>query len=445
MKAIVNLLSIVLFIGFVPAWGWAQATAPAATDPLDLNPATNCMEVQFEEQQPAETRTVSADAIVESLRGGHCLRLLHAVIQGDLDLRTLPVNGVNASGGNLITLEAFVVIQSVFEGSLTAAATPDSQVYFSGPVVFDGTRFSNLDLTEARFAQDVSFKDAVFGSSAKIDRVRVGGSASFVDARFEKPVFFSRVQVENTLDFSGASFSSLVRAFGLKAKHVDLEGSHFSTTTDLSSWQLETLNAQKAQFDKVEFKNGQWRNSVNFDQAQFAGNADFSAVRFGNNYTTFQQAGFKKNATFAKARFLGPTTFDRVKFELSAIFHQAIFFGPVLFNKTTFQFLARLSEVRFLGWVDFGQAEFEEIDLKNSTFLAPAPNWEGASVNGPVTVDGLSSHTRWPQSPKTLQAALAKTDYFLESAQEKFRHQMEHWVHVGLVVGVGVLVVLKLL
>lgn len=419
--------------------GFAQATAPPTTAPLDLNPATNCMEALFEATLPEAQRLVPAPAVVEALRGGHCLRLQHAVVQGDLDLRVLPINGVAASGATQITLKgAFVVIESRFEGKLTAAAvTGGPSLRFDGPAVFRGTRFGALDFSGARFSDAADFSEARFDDNVKFDRIQFERDATFAGAAFGKPVFLTGIRVRGTLDLSGTTFASLLRAFGIRADEISLDGARFSTTTDATGWQARVMSARGAEFNQaVDFTNGNWQQRARFGETTFSGNADFSGVRFGEMETDFQRSTFAKNATFAQARFPGPADFDAARFSLTASFHEAVFFDGALFHGAVFEALARFTKTRFLGWVDFRGVDFVDLDLEQAVFLSPAPNWDGAAIHGTVLADGLSSHTPWPLEQPPLREALGQGTYLLNHA-EKTQLKRTQTVHLVLLGALG--------
>lgn len=398
-------VSLWLFLG-VGVLGVAQATAPVGTDPLLLNPATGCMEAQFSPEQSQSEREVSAAAILESLRGGSCLRLNHALIQGELDFRTLPVSSVDAYGEDLVVIKGPLVIRnSQLPDGLQAARVPGGpRVRFVGFVIFAGSTLGNTDLTETEFAKEARFDDVRFEQNAKFDRIVFERSVSFANAKFDKPIFFSRVQVTESVDFSGAVFSSLVRAFGLRAQRVDLRKARFYTTTDLSGWQVHALDAAGVQFDQaVNLKNGRWTGPVNFHQAKFLGNGDFSNTRF-ERMADFSGTQFEKNATFTKVRFFQTAEFTRANFLLSAIFHQTQFFGAALFAHVSFEFTARLTEAQFRGWADFSDATFHELNFENAGFYNPVgPVWQGATFNGKINLNGVVSASNWLVSKEQLK------------------------------------------
>jgi|GEM_PF-5650317 len=421
MKLLLSLVAagVLLFSLGVPAW--AQATTPAQTDPLTLNPASQCMEGRFSPDQPQEERQIPASAVIEALRGGHCLRLDYAVVQGNLDLSTLSVNGVDQGGEDLVhVVGAFVVTHSQIEGKLNAAKTRGGpRLRFEGPVVFDDSQLAGgADLSGAQFADEAHFDGTTFAQSVKFDRASFEKSVSFVKAQFPKPVLFTTLTVSDTLDFGGATFSSLVRAFGVRASRVVLNKTQFRSTTDLSSWVVNTLDAARVSFDnKVDFKGGVWGGTVDFTQARFGGNVDFSGGLF-NASTSFAKASFEKNGTFTKTRFWGELDFSATVFQFSAMFNQAKFFDVVSFRDAHLDFLVRFIDAQFYAWVDFGASQFKQIEMQRALFLsAVAPNWRGATVEGPINASGLNSSARWRVEQGALKDALERSDYVVGPQQ----------------------------
>ncbi len=406
----------ILLSGLLSTLGFGQASTPAETDPLALNPATGCMEGIFSGDQPESDRRVPASAIIESLRSNPCLRLDYAIIQGDLDLRTLPINGVSASGNDLVGIKgAFVITHSIFEGDLLAGRTQNSpQVAFEGPAVFGDTRFSGIDLTGVQFNLDTHFENTTFTESARLDQVKFLQSASFNGATFENPVFMNRISVGNTLDFTQASFGSLVRGFGLKGHTVILTQANFATTTDFSSWNLINLEAFQTVFEKDgNFKNAIWNGSINFEQVTVNGNADFSDSVFGGQQVVFKGANFSKNAAFTRSKFFVQADFSNAHFQLNTILNSAEFYQQALFNRAKFDVFLRLVGTTFYQLADFSNASFAEIEMVDATFFTIPPNWQNVSIIGPIKMDGMKSYSIWQTENDDLNNSLKQESYYV--------------------------------
>lgn len=440
-----TLLVLILMIG--GSWsaggtGWAQATAPAKTDPLALNPATGCMEARFQAEESDADRTVPAAAVLESLRGGHCVRLQGAIVQGDLDLTTLPVNGVDAQGEELIALPGALVLHgSRLEGRFNAAKRANGpRVRFGGPLVMRDSALGAVELGGVQFGAEVTFDGTRFAQGLKLEGARFERGASWKGAQFARPVFFSNLAVAGRLDLEGAQFASLVRAFGVQAEEVVLDGARFGSTVDLSRGQVGGLSAAQVEFEQaVDLSYGLWQGPVTFRQAAFRGKADFSntliegRANFSGalfeSHPRFFAVTFARSARFAGARFAGGATFSGARFSAEADFSGARFSATALF-----------AQAQFLGWVDFGGARFEDLSLEGARFLHPAgAGWAGATFEGPVTLEGVVSLAPWQLSPEQVQGGVEGK---LPSAQTAPR--LELWLLVAIAAGVAGLLVLSL-
>jgi len=435
--------------------GFGQASTPAETDPLTLNPATGCMEGIFVSDQPEADRRVSSSAIIESLRSNPCLRLDHVIIQNDLDLRTLPVNGVSADGNDLIGIKgAFVITNSEFEGDLLAGQTQGGpQVAFEGPAVFSNTAFAGLDLTGVQFNLDTHFEDTIFTESARLDRINFLQNASFNGAHFQNPLFMNRISVGKTLDFTQATFDSLVRGFGLKGHTVNLTQASFSTTTDYSSWNLVNLEAFQTIFENGgDFKNGTWNGTINFEQAEFIGNANFSNSVFGGQQVVFKGAEFSKNADFTRSKFFVQADFSNTKFSLNTIFNSVEFYQQALFNRAKFEFLLRLIGTSFYQLADFSNVHFAELEMPDATFFTIPPNWQGVTIDGALNITGMKSYSVWQTDHEALNTALKEESYYVFAAPSQStadptlqKLEMIQFTLFGILAGVALVLGIQLL
>lgn len=343
--------------GSAPAWG--QAEPPAKTDPLELNPATGCMEVDFAPDLPAAERLVPAAAVLESLRGGHCVRIRGAVVQGDLDLTALPVNGVDAQGEPLITLpKAFVLNQTRLEGRLDAARQPQGpRVRFQGPWVLRESAVATVTLAGARFDRGMDLSGTAFAGELRLEGAQVGEELVGQGARFAEAVVLSNLKVEGVLQLQGARFAGPVRAFGLQAGEVVLDGAQFEGPADLAGWRGDSLSAAGTTFaGAANLGRGRWSGPVSWRGASFQAHADLS------------EGLYAASVDFSGARFQGP---------------------------------ARWVGTRFLGWADFAGTAFEEVDFTRAVFLH-APRWTEATFAGPLRLTEVQSAAPWSLSPEQL-------------------------------------------
>ena len=404
------------------------AQESSQTGSLKLNSLTRCMEGLFSPTQPESERTVAAEELFDSLRRGQCLRLRWAIIEGDLDLTALPINGVDDQGEDLITIQGpFVIRDSLVSGRFQAAKRPDGpRVRFGGPVVLSGSVLGDFEAGGALFAESVRFEGASF-ASVRMDKATFLKGAYLAKARFSKPVFFTGVTVRGALDLSNAHFASLARLFGLRAEGtVDLSGARFESTADLSGWRVPEFQAAGVHFAQAaRFANGSWRGPTTLSRAVFVGSVDFSGTRFEGT-VDFRGAQFKSGARFFNVSYSGPVRFVGARFTTGvtfiqarfgeeanfsgayfggeATFNQAVFSGVADFSKVTFLNKARFLAAQFHGGSRFIGAQFQELDLGGAAFLSPAgPDWRAAAFHGDVVLDETISVAPWRVSREQLQ------------------------------------------
>ena len=437
-RSILTLVCAALATG---ALSFAQATTPAATDPLKLNPATGCMEARFSGQEPDAQRTVTATAILESLRSGHCLRVDSAIIQGDVDLRALPVNGVDSAGGDLVSINgAFVVTHSSFSGALIGSKDDAGlRVRFKGPVVFSGSTFGELDLSEAQLEQEALFDQTQLGN-VRFDRVQAH-SINFRQARFDNPVFLTGMKVTDTLDLSGARFSSLLRAFGLTASRLLLDQANFETTTDFTGARVVDLSARGARFVQgVDFTRSAFQGMVDLEGVQCEGPAQFSESTFGGT-ASFRGAHFAGTADFAQTRFRSEVFFVGAVFEQTALFSHVAFQHSAHFTQAQFLAPSSFDQAQFLGWTDFRGTHFAALDLSKALFAnSVGPDWDGATFSTEANLDGISSVGTW-----RAEQGQFKGSYEFLPAQRRFAQTLKLILLGATTAGVAVMLLMRLL
>lgn len=441
MKHWRSILALMCAVMAVAALGFAQATTPAATDPLKLNPATGCMEARFSGQEPDAQRTVTAVAILESLRSGHCLRVDSAIVQGDVDLRALPVNGVDASGGDLVSISgAFVVTHSLFNGALIGSKDDTGlRVRFKGPVVLSGSTFGELNLSEAQLEQEALFDQTQLGN-VRFDRVQAH-SINFRQARFDNPVFFTGMKVSDTLDLSGARFSSLLRAFGLTASRLILDQANFETTTDFTGARVVDLSARGARFAQgVDFTRSAFQGTADLEGIQCEGPAEFSESTFAG-VASLRSAHFARTATFTQTRFRSEVFFVGAVFEQTALFSHVAFHDTAQFTEAQFLAPSSFDRVQFLGWTDFREAHFAALNMSMALFAHEVgPDWDGATFSTEANLQGVASVGTWRADQGQF-----KGSYEFLPAQRRFAETLKLILLGATTAGVAVMLLMKLL
>ncbi len=446
-RALRTLLLAALCVWALSGPGWAQADPPAKTDPLDLNSATGCMEGLYAPDQPEAERTVPAEAVLESLRLGHCLRLEHARVSGELDLTRLPLNGVSDRGGALIQIKgAFVLRDSTLSGPLHAGRGDNGPALrFNGPVVFSGSALAEADFTGAQFARDAYFDGASFAGALRADGARFERDASWANARVEAAASWTGVAVAGRLDARGATFADALQADGLQVDGaLLLGGAAFRGELNAASWDVETVRAPGARFG----------GPVTLSKARVRARATFEDARFGDALRA-ENAHFEGSAHFAGATFAGPVTFGATRFDDAADFSGTAFergvslpdarFGAIArFSEAAFGGTADFSGARFAGWADFSGATFADLSLERAAFLNPiGPHWTGATFGGELRLAGAYSVGPWHIEPAQLAESVSnETHPFLP---RRAAPDPTPWLLGATTAGVGLILLLLLL
>ena len=450
-KVLPAFLSLVAALLISWVYGFTQATEPTATDPLDLNPATGCMEGLFAADLPNAERLVPSAAIIESLRGGNCIRLDNAVVRGDLDFTSLPVNGVGVNGENQISLPgAFVATNSVFEGSVNAAATPNVSVRLPGPAVFNGTQFAALDFTGIHFVQDVYFTNSHFTEGVKFEDARFDGNAGFNGAVFDRIALLSGVEIKGDFDLSATTFRSAAQVFGGQSENLILQKASFAAPVDFSNWRANWLSAESSNFDdSFNMGNSSWRDGMSFYQARFGGNAGFHNNSISGQSANFSDADFEGDISFASSNFYTQADFSNTTFAANVILNDVEFYQKALFSGSKFEATASFNNAKFFDLADFEETSFNNLELKQTTFFHIAPEWNNSIINGTINLEGLRSYAPWKTDHERLASQLAATPYFIfaeapDPRVDRLEQKLEMILLSSIGLAAGVLVLLAL-
>jgi uncharacterized protein YjbI with pentapeptide repeats len=422
---------LILMLGLIALFGLLQiatsqedpheeSEAEAVVVTLSINSNNNCMEGFFTADLTDAERTVDSEQILSALSMNHCVRISGAIIEGDINLNTLPVNGIDDQGEDLATISGALVIRdSQISGKINASKKRGGpRVYFEELVLFDGSSLGDFEANGAIFNRTARFEGTTF-SNVRMDRTQFRDGAIFSKATFQNPVFMTRVEVQGNLDFEGAQFTTITRMFSLSLDgSAILEGTMFGGATDLSGWSVSSMNARGAQFTRsARFVNAVWNGPADFSGSVFSNTTDFSntiyrgqttfrGARFDNNVRFFNSQ-FQSRADFSNVHFDTTSTFTGTRFDDEAIFSNAtfvsdsvldgsIFAGIADFSKAQFLSAASFSKTRFDNWSTFADAEFQTLKMTDSLFVSAAgSDWRRAKVNGDFDRSGILKVVPW--------------------------------------------------
>lgn len=184
------------------------------------------------------------------------------------------------------------------------------------------------------------FSETVFASMTDLGAWQFPGDARFVGARFRRDLWLADAKLHGRADFSGAELEGkLWCEFARFSGHADFSDALFAKTVELrDSRFLGGASFARATFLDAWFRGVEWRGSVTFANARFAGeaglgastwhgDADFSGVAFGDN-AGFDNAAFAGAVSFAGARFAAKARFDGTRFASRPVLERARFATP---------------------------------------------------------------------------------------------------------------------
>lgn len=180
------------------------------------------------------------------------------------------------------------LVQTTVDGAMTLRST-----FFQRAIDAEGLQLSgSLDLTEARFGQDVDFSGAMLRQGVWCRNGIFFGRSLWVQAQFLGNTLFQGSEFKETASFSRALFQSTANWKGV-------------------SW-----------LGSVDFGQAQWKATVAFDQGKFVEAVFFPNASFGDR-ATFREAQFSQPVNLRGAAILVQIDFGDATFSRSAYLNVA--------------------------------------------------------------------------------------------------------------------------
>lgn len=175
---------------------------------------------------------------------------------------------------------------------------------FPGAVDLSGAKFGqDVWFNQARFIGPARFDEAVFAHEATFEGVRFEDTASFVDVSFVGCAQMRNAAFTEAASFAGSEFEDDCWLRGSRfVGEVTFAGASFLGEAGLGA----CIYGATADFASVHFA-----RNAGFDSACFSADVDFSDARFERN-AWFSGAVFRGAANFDRARFLGRKHFDDI-------------------------------------------------------------------------------------------------------------------------------------
>lgn len=279
-----------------------------------------------------EGHAVQGEAIVAVLATGHSVDLVGVIVRGPVDFDRLvpvaqgggpPPQGVRRENDAQRRVQGALTIRdSVVSGALRHLPTA-SQLWFDGPVDFQGTRFKEgVDLSRSTFQGLVELSGAVFEKEA-----------FFVQGSFSRGLGCRATKFGPSTRFHRSSFSG----------QVDCTGALFDGMAELLEVQFE--------------------GPVLFERARFGLGTGFSGSRFGGQ-VNFREAIFSRETFFAFTIFERDTSFGHAQFLGAADFSQAEFKQPDDLSRARFDQtplmtgVKRVNRDQSTGFFDSGMGQY---------------------------------------------------------------------------------------
>jgi Pentapeptide repeats (9 copies) len=241
-------------------------------------------------------------------------------------------------------------------------------------VRFDGAEFTDdADFPSARFVGDASFQGATFVGKAEFAGAVFEGAANFADATFAGDASFARAVFH-----ADAKFSSI-----RSRRQTGFNYARFLGYADFA----------RATFDGECHEDGRFGGGGLFNEATFAGVADFTNASFsGQGWFPF--ARFAREAWFNEATFTGHAFFGGARFEDLASFFDVSFTGTNALNSVRFEHDAVFRSASFSGRTSFAETRFAGPAIFEQPTIVGTFSLESAVFESAVTMEVSAAHFR---------------------------------------------------
>ncbi|HOZ31148.1 MAG TPA: pentapeptide repeat-containing protein [Bacteroidales bacterium] len=260
---------------------------------------------------------IPAKEIIKEINSGKDIYVENAVIEGDIDFRTLE----NPSKENM-NIKCCYLEQSLCFINCT----------FTGKIIMSGAG-NEQDFIKTCFVRGLSLKNCIFKSEIIASNCEFRGVTDFSNSIFESKV-----------DFVGAYFAN---------KEVFFTDASFNGET--------------------HFSNSKFNGNVNFYKASFSSNSYFQNLIVDGN-VLFANCIFASYTDFSSASFRGITNFNYANFRETVIMNYVSFFSRVDFIQTVFAKKNEIKNCEFHSVCRFSETEFSgQTCFENNIFVISSP------------------------------------------------------------------------
>lgn len=325
-------------------------------------------------QEQRDAHPISAQEVVEAIKGGMRVEIENAVIEGPFMLRSVAV-------------EAEVTIK----GTLIKGPVDWSFAIFKQVVNLKNSTFAKTaDFRSIRFERDADFEFATF-KQADFGGVQIKELAIFSEAIFEEAIF-TGAQIDSEAQFVGTTFKNIANfnsaCFGNSAHfkaalfkgEADFTGVHIRGNAEFNcSLFYKAVSFNEARIDKAAFFRLEFATNRPLRSVVFSGAANFGGVRIGtticfddaifSELATFSNACIGRNAYFNRSKFKKKTNFNKIEIKGEAFFNQTFFEDTKDSNAENSEDIVDFGYARIGGNANFMEAIFKKQAVFNNAYI----------------------------------------------------------------------------
>jgi len=348
-----------------------------------------------EEERDADP--ISAEDVVEAIKGGKSIEIVNAVIEGPFKLKSVTVEGEvtirrtkirgHVDWSYATFKQVLSLKNSLFKtDAIFTAAAFEKDIFLDGATFLGKAEFNDITVTGIFYSRSVAFKKAIFNDSTFKKRIefgestfegeanfvtaQIGGNAEFNRALFKQLYLFSWDEIPGNDNWKLIEF--LGQMYGIdwvktaKIEKID-DGRTINISTEKNSLSLR-LNDEKNKVNlkiddgRIDELNARTENSKLNIYKQLA---TFNSAKI-DGHAFFKSATFEGQVSFVRAKIDGNAEFDRTLFKQLANFGDAQIDGDAFFNRTIFEGEANFIRTRIGGAAEFDRALFKQLATFNS-------------------------------------------------------------------------------
>lgn len=377
-----------------------QTLAPASGSPIDLRGAVidgdldltgATVKVPLLLDQAAITGDFYADNAVFAAPVG----LIETNINGQMHWHNatidggLPAHGFN--GGYVDARDLVIDGPLLFDGASFSSNLLLSRAEIAGPVDLSDTSFNwSLDATLLVVQGDFSLVDSSIGADCDLVGADITGGADLRKLSVTEETDWSHATIGGDIAATDTSFdeTAIFDDLNVQGNSIQFDNANFGGKADFATQTLavETISFSNATFtDEVWFTHSHVEGAVQFDGATFHGMSHLRDATFDSDLSLrdIETTGqfFLHGSTIAGEFDCTDATFEHFQFsattEQTADFSRAEFIEKAIFKSSTFGDRVWFDDASFAGHPDFTDTRFTGKTTFDGTEFLVDPTFEG--------------------------------------------------------------------